>query len=917
MEESSFLNTSQVFTSLALIALVTTPASDLLAAFPFVASCLGCLERIQQHLLRPSYRDQAHHVAAGPDLPEKEAATVAVDTSAARLSNVDIFMEDATRPLLRKVNLDFRPHTFTIILGPSGSGKSMLLRALLGEVRYRGDISVKLNRIAYCPQAPWIFTGTVRQNICGLGTWAADDSWYNAVAYACALDDVFASLPHGDHTYLTGQSCSLSGGQRQRLVLARTLYRRPQLVLLDDVLSALDIRTEKLVMARLFGPAGLISMAEATIILVTHTTRWVSMADNVVTLDGEGNLEQRTNIPCAYSDIAALEMDDDASEPHSVEADVAETVEQDTSPSAAIPSHDNETEDYVFYLKSVRLPAALLLVFFATAQTLCLYMSQVILKWWSSADGGTGETKWLPTYILLAMGNAVLYGCMAWTMFLKLVPESAANLHQILLATVMNAPYAFFTETDVGVILNRFSQDMSLIESQLPTGVMCTLLYVLWTLGSLALISMGSTWMALSIPAVLGAVYILQRVYLRTARRLRALDLELRSPTYNHFLETLKGLSTIRTLHWESQFTDAMLEKLDVSQVPYYILFCAQRWLQLVLDLIVAALAIVVVALAVNLRGYTQSASLGLSLSNILSFNEILAVLLQFWTQLEVSLGAVARTREFADQTPSEPRPHVPTSVPKDWPRHGRVDICNLGADHAKTTGILDDINLTIQHGEKIGVCGRSGSGKSSLLSAILRLLEPARGSIAIDGIPLSCVPHQTIRERLIAVPQDPFLLQGTIRLNLDPSGQQRDEQMIQSLSRVLLWPVLETRGGLDAIVTPDLFSQGQKQLFSLARAILRKMGRTAVCGAAEHEVGGVLLLDEATSNLDATTDMQIQRVIREEFSTYTIITVAHRLDTILDSDQVAVLERGRLVEFGSVPALLSRESAFSMLYAK
>lgn len=415
---------------------------------------------------------------------------------------------------------------------------------------------MRVNRIAYCPQTPWILTGTVRQNICGLGTWAADDSWHHAVVYACALDDVFATLPHGDHTYLTGQSCGLSGGQRQRLVLARTLYRRPQLVLLDDIFSALDIRTEKYVMARLFGSASLISMIEATVVLVTHTTRWVAMADNVVTLDGEGDLEQSTNIPCAYSDITALESDD-ASEPHSVEADAAETVEQDTSPSAAIPSHDNETEDYVFYLKGVRLPVALLLVFFAAAQTLCLYISQVILKWWS-ADDGTTENKWLPTYVLLAMGNAVLYGCMAWSMFLKLVPESAANLHRILLAAVMNAPHAFFTETDVGVILNRFSQDMSLIESQLPTGVMCTLLYVLWTLGSLALISTGSTWMALSIPAVLGAVYMLQRVYLRTARRLRALDLELRSPTYNHFLETLKGLSTIRTLHWEWKVSSPM-----------------------------------------------------------------------------------------------------------------------------------------------------------------------------------------------------------------------------------------------------------------------------------------------------------------------------------------------------------------------
>lgn len=913
LSESDSFSIPQIFTSFSLISLITTPASEMLGAFPFVAACLGCLERIEQHLSRSPHLHRVKLDCPNNDIDENLGGSVMSDQATLQLRRVEVLAADTTTPLLRNVNLELLRGTLTVILGPSGSGKSALLSTLIGEGTYRGDVAINSGKIAYCPQTPWIFTGTIRQNICGLEMREIDESWYKSVLDACALGDFLHSLPLGDKTFLAGQSCSLSGGQKQRLALARAVYQRAELVLFDDILSALDQTTEAQVMVRLFGPAGLFPRLRTTVVLVTHMTSWTAIADNVITLDGEGSLAFGLNpVPPRVDTFSEQASNPERSYSELITGSAADSSlsQENSSASQDAPSRGSEFMDYVYYFRSVRWPILMMLFIFTAAQTLCYYMSQVVLEWWTM-DNGSHETKWLPTYVILGLGNGVFYGCMAWSMFLKLVPESAANLHRGLLDVVMAAPAPFFPETDVGTILNRFSQDMSLIESQLPTGIMCTLLYFFWTLGSLALISMGSTWIALTIPAVLTAVYLLQRVYLRTARRLRTIELELRSPIYSHFMETFKGLSSIRTLGWEEKFTRAMIIKLDDSQIPFYLLYCAQRWLQLVLDLIVAAIATSVVALAVLIRSSAQPASLGLSLSNILNMNETLAMLLQFWTQLEVSLGAIARTRQFIEETPSEPRPSLPVlSLPTEWPHHGAVEFFNLSARHSKNTASgLDSISMAIRPGEKIGICGRSGSGKSTLLSVILRLLDPATATVVVDGVDLLRVSHQVLRERLFAIPQDAFLLQHSVRYNLDPHGRLTDDQIIHALARVMLWSVLEKNGGLNAIITRDLLSQGQKQLFSLASVLLRKesLGETGQ--------GGLLLLDEATSNLDIATERQFQRVIREDFLAYTIIAVTHRLGTILDSDRIAVLDRGALVEFATPTALLSEDSAFSRLY--
>ncbi|KAF7887524.1 hypothetical protein EAF00_009818 [Botryotinia globosa] len=645
---SSSLNISQVFTILALINLVTTPASELITSFPFAASCLGCVERIQEHLRRPDRHEKRvlnlkRNTVQETLRDEKDTAVPVVC-----LSGVCISVNNSESHLLRDLDLVSSQGSFTTILGPSGSGKSTLLRAILDETKYSDNISIDASRIAYCPQTAWLFTGTnIRQNICGLlEVDTFDEAWFKSVLHACVLDEMIIGLPNGDNALVEGKSSGLSGGQKQRLNIARALYHRPPLILFDDVLSALDMKTEIQLMTRLFGRNGLLSKLGATILFVTHSTRWETITDNIIMLDGPGNTTKRSNVPGLQGKALPTEFDLH----RSVDLNSSECLKADQISENLSRGENSQAIDASIGRLS------------ETQVTICLYMSQAILNWWA-ADHGSNEEKWLPTYLILAIGNGVMYGCTAWIMFLKLVPESAPNLHLILLDVVMNAPYSFFTKTDIGTILNRFSQDMTLIESQLPTGAMCTLMYCLWTIGSLCLISLGSAWMAITIPAVLMTLICIQRVYLRTSRRLRAIELELRSPIYSHFMETLNGLPSIRVLGWQEQFTDSMIEKVDRSQVPYYLLYCAQRWLQLVLDLVVAALAIIFIALAIKLRKSTDPRSLGLSLNNVLSFNETLSFLLQSWTQLEVSLGAISRTREFAHRIPSEPKPLSPITL--------------------------------------------------------------------------------------------------------------------------------------------------------------------------------------------------------------------------------------------------------------
>lgn len=286
-----------------------------------------------------------------------------------------------------------------------------------------------------------------------------------------------------------------------------------------------------------------------------------------------------------------------------------------------------------------------------------------------------------------------------------------------------------------------------------------------------------------------------------------------------------------------------------------------------------------------------------------MTFNESLAQIIKDWTILETSFGAIARLKSFSTHTVSENLPKEVGLAPDNWPSRGAVEFTNVSASYATNSDlVLRKFSMSIEAGQKIGICGRSGSGKSSLVSTLFRMLELTDDSlITIDGVDISTIPRQIVRERLNAIPQEPIFITGNVRLNADPDGQHTDVAIIQAIEKVQLWNLVQQKGGIEVELDAEFFSHGQRQLFCLARAILRK--------------SKLVILDEATSSVDTKSDELMQKVIRKEFNDCTIIAVAHRLDTIMDFDRIALLSGGELIEFDTPQELLKRPSAFRDLY--
>lgn len=388
------------------------------------------------------------------------------------------------------------------------------------------------------------------------------------------------------------------------------------------------------------------------------------------------------------------------------------------------------------------------------------------------------------------------------------------------------------------------------------------------------------------------------RLWIADTMKLRLLELEAKAPLFTHFTETLSGLATIRAFDHQGSFLQRGLELLDASQRPFYFLFCIQRWLNLVLDLVIAGLAVALVALAVELPGTTSGGAIGIALVNVLNYNQLLAELITAWTSLETSIGAVARVRNFVKETEQETQPSKSSDVAGDWPAYGTINIQGITASYRPNCEpVLKDLSLNIKPGEKVGICGRSGGGKSSLILVLLRLLDLSNGTISIDNIPINEVNREDIRSRLNVLPQDPVILPGSLRFNMDPSGSSSDTQIVSVLKRVDLWDAIHPKGGLDSEIDAVNFSHGQLQLMAFARAMIRK--------------GQILIMDEATSSLDEDSEALINQLIREEFADKTVLAVAHRLRTIRYFDRVAVLHSGRIAESGKPDDLLETENGY------
>lgn len=417
------------------------------------------------------------------------------------------------------------------------------------------------------------------------------------------------------------------------------------------------------------------------------------------------------------------------------------------------------------------------------------------------------------------------------------------------------------------------------------------------------MMSIASKWLAVSIPPLIAVLYAIQHFYLRTSRQLRFLDIEYKAPLYSQIMETLSGLATIRAFGRESEEIETNIKRLNDSQRPAYLLNSVQRWLVLAIDMVVAMISIILIVITVTLREQIGAGYMAIALVNIVAFGATMKALIQSWVTMEISIGAVARIKNFVADTKLEEDRDTPHSPPHGWPSKGHVEIQNLDASYNSSGRVLKNISLTINAGEKVAIVGRTGSGKSSLILSLFRMMESTSGSIKIDNIDIHDISSDQVRAKLVGVPQESFVLQATVRRNVDPAEHSSDEDIIAALERVQLWPTIRDRGGLDALMDDKFLSHGQFQLLCLARAMVRP--------------GKVLVLDEATSTLDENTRRIIDEAISSWFSDRTVIAIVHKLDTVLETyDRVAVLDEGYLVEYDAPRTLLQRQAShFKMLF--
>ncbi|KAB8290460.1 hypothetical protein EYC80_010891 [Monilinia laxa] len=924
------LSTSTAYTALSLIALLAEPMNTLLRTIPEVNAAVACFERIEAFMLSDARKDHRLPLivpqessatgSLGQNIELEDILPMASPSAMIIAQNASFAWSQDAPAVVNDFNFSLLCSQSVFIIGPVGCGKSTLLKGLLGETpSSKGFIYTKTAKTAYVEQSPWIQNGSIQENIIGQSIF--DSLWYDQVIRACAMEHDISILPNGSATRVGSGGISLSGGQKQRLALARAVYAKNEFIILDDVFSGLDAETEDQVFKRLFGRQGLFRELGTTILLVTHAVHRLAYSDYIITLDQSSQIiEQGTfehlKINGGYVENLASRHRSEDDNPEEKNMD---KTTQKRNPFVTAESDDfldevadlnRQTGDasvYHYYFASIGwVPTGLffLCVFvFGAASKL----PEFALTYWTRAvavEGNEANPYWLGIYGMLSGVSLIGFVAGVCHLVLYMMPKSAKVLHQRLLDSVMGAPLFFFTATDTGTTTNRFSQDMSILDGDLPYAIVDLSMSIVQAIMGAVLMSLSAGYFAATIPVVGLGVWVLQKFYLRTSRQIRLLDLEAKSPLYSHFIETLSGLTTIRAFGWTEKFREQNLTLLDTSQKPYYLLFCIQRWLGLVLDLLVTALAVILMILIVKLRANISPGYVGLALLNVMTFNEALAQIIKNWTDMETAVGAVSRLKNFSAITASENLPQEIGSVPENWPEFGAIEFRNVKASYTPTSiPVIHNLNLTIEPGERIGICGRSGSGKSSLIATLFRMLELHPGSsIIIDGIDISTLPRQTIRARLNAIPQDPFFLRSTIRHNADPYNLHSDIAIISAFEKIHLWSLISSKGGLEAQLDTEFFSHGQRQLFCLARAVLRG--------------GRIVVLDEATSSVDIETDKLMQKVIREVFEGCTILVVAHRLDTIADFDRIILLGKGEVVESGRFEDLMRRKGgAFKELY--
>ncbi|KAG7398177.1 hypothetical protein PHYBOEH_011500 [Phytophthora boehmeriae] len=838
------------------------------------------------------------------------------------------------------VNLEIEPGSLIMIIGSVGSGKSSLLNGLLGEMTLkRGSVDVR-GDISYVSQDTWIRNMNVRDNI--LFEEPFDAEHYETVLEASQLAMDLHALPHGDRTEIGERGINLSGGQKARVAIARAMYRwNYDILLLDDPLSAVDPHVAHAIFDECV--MGLAKNKTRVLVLNSHYDL-LTRADKVLvirdgTIAGDGT----------YSEVAAMFPElvaatdvavNSGTVPRSSEDQLEMANEDATSvpekpPVYAVPAvvdeptHLTKEEDvgqliqeedrvkgtvtadvYKTYFNESGmngLVVILLVVLFYTGSQAV----RVVVDWWPShwAKAMSDTTYSGEAFALWYVGLIVVAAMLTLGRALFLTEScvrTSKNLHNELFRRVLAAPVnRYFDVTPVGRVLNRFSNDLDQLDSLLPKDYQLLLQHSSMALGSLVVSAFASYWIAVAYIPIIAVFFITGQYFKKTSCEVKRLEGVTRTPVYNLFSETLSGLQTIRAFKMQGAFERMNKMVVDENANMYITYWSAGRWLAARLDMLSVVIIVVVTAYLVSTRGQLSGMTAGISLTYSLMLTSVVQWVMRSVDRVDSAMTSVERLLHFR-QIPMEVDASACTPIDSSvWPSQGAIKFDNLCLKYRPELPlVLRGVSMDIAGGEKVGICGRTGAGKSSLMIALFRICEFESGSVSIDGLDISSLKLQELRRSLAIIPQDPVLFSGPLRDNLDPFGEYADAELWTVLQQVHMADNLAKWGaGLDFEVSEcgDNLSVGQRQLICIGRALLKN--------------SKIVVLDEATANVDTATDSLIQATIRETFANKTVLIIAHRINTILHCNKIAVMDAGRVAEFGPPTELLRQpESIFASL---
>ncbi|XP_075805253.1 ATP-binding cassette sub-family C member 4 isoform X1 [Microtus pennsylvanicus] len=876
------------------------------------------------------------------ELPQRKAQEPCDGKAIVHVQDFTAFWDKALdTPTLQGLSFTARPGELLAVIGPVGAGKSSLLSAVLGELPPSNGLVNVHGRIAYVSQQPWVFSGTVRSNI--LFGKKYEKERYEKVIKACALKKDLQLLEDGDLTVIGDRGATLSGGQKARVNLARAVYQDADIYLLDDPLSAVDAEVGK----HLFQLCICQTLHEKVTILVTHQLQYLKAASHILILK-DGQMVQKgtyTEFLKSGVDFGSLLKKENEEGEHSPASGTPTLRKrtfsessiwsqqssrpslkdgapegQDTENTQAAQPEESRSEGKIgfkAYKNYFTAGASWFFIVFLILLNMAAQVFYVLQDWWLSywanqqsalnntenGNGSVTETLDLNWYLGIYAGLTaitVLFGIARSLLVFYVLVKASQTLHNRMFESILKAPVLFFDRNPIGRILNRFSKDIGHMDDLLPLTFLDFIQTLLLVVSVIAVAAAVIPWILIPLVPLAILFLILRRYFLETSRDVKRLESTTRSPVFSHLSSSLQGLWTIRAYRAEERFQELFDAHQDLHSEAWFLFLTTSRWFAVRLDAICAVFVIVVAFGSLILAKTLDAGQVGLALSYAITLTGMFQWSVRQSAEVENMMISVERVIEYTNLE-KEAAWEYQKRPPPGWPHEGVIVFDNMSYTYSLDGPlVLKHLTALIKSREKVGIVGRTGAGKSSLISALFRLSEP-EGKIWIDKILTTEIGLHDLRKKMSIIPQEPVLFTGTMRKNLDPFNEHTDEELWNALEEVQLKEAIEDLPGkmdTELAESGSNFSVGQRQLVCLARAILKK--------------NRILIIDEATANVDPRTDELIQQKIREKFAQCTVLTIAHRLNTIIDSDKIMVLDSGRLKEYDEPYVLLQNpESLF------